>query len=109
MARTVCTSAGAPRDYRITGIVDDDESVRCALGQLLGVVGFRTRGYASAEQVLEQAKSARIDCLLLDIHIDGMSGCDRQRYLVASGSDLPVIFMRGRDAPWILAGCVIPS
>ena len=70
---------------------------------------FRTRGCASAEQFLERAKSDLVDCLLLDIHIDGMWGFDRQRYLVASGSDLPVIFMRGRDAPWILAGCVIPS
>ena len=111
MARTVSTSAGAPRDYRTIGIIDDDESVRRALGQLLGAIGFRTRSYASAEEFLGHARSDRIDCLLLDIHLDGMSGFDLQRYLVVSGSDLPIVFMTGRDDPGLsqmarLAGCV---
>lgn len=99
MTRTVCTSAGAPRKSRNIAIIDDDERFRCSLEQLLGAAGFRTQSYSSAEQFLECAKPRCIDCLLLDIYLDGMSGFDLQRYLAKSGNDLPIIFMTAHDDP----------
>lgn len=78
-------------------IVDDDPSIRKSVERLLKMHGFVTEGYASAEGFLERSAVSRIDCLVLDIHFDGMSGIELQRYLIAVGSTIPVIFITAVD------------
>ena len=53
--------------------------------------------FASAELFLDDMASSEADCLILDIHLGGISGFDLKRQLTASGSNLPVIFMTAVD------------
>ncbi len=77
-------------------IVDDDSSVRDALGLLLGVHGYRTMVFGDAES-FQRAHSPDCGkaCLLVDIRMPGMDGLTLLKWLVESGSDLPVIVMTG--------------
>jgi FixJ family two-component response regulator len=77
--------------------VEDDASMLKGIERLLSAYGFATRGFTSAEAFLEPDASANVDCLLLDIHLGGMSGIQLRRHLAASGSKLPVIFMTAFD------------
>src|SRR5262245_66658490 len=74
-------------------IVDDDESIRLALESLLKSVGYRTEVFASADDFLRSADHEHTKCLILDIRMPGMSGLELQRQLVASGSQIPIIFI----------------
>lgn len=67
------------------------------LDRLLSAHGFLVRKFASAESFLQDINSRNADCLLLDIHLGGISGIDLQRRLTSSGTDLPVIFMTAVD------------
>jgi FixJ family two-component response regulator len=77
---------------RTVVIVDDDDSVRRALGRLLRSVGLWVEAFATAECFLK-AKQAVPGCLILDVHLPGMSGLDLQKHLDASGRKLPIIFI----------------
>ena len=77
-------------------IVDDDLSVRDALGLLLGVHGYRTMIFGDAESFQRAyAPDCGTGCLLVDIRMPGMDGLALQKWLLQSGSDLPVIVMTG--------------
>ena len=79
-------------------VVDDDRSLLAGLQDLLDAHGFATKGFASAEAFLDFYSAAiDIDCLLLDLHLGGMSGIELRRRLKASGSTIPVIFMTAHD------------
>jgi FixJ family two-component response regulator len=80
-------------------IVDDDENDRRALSTLLRAAGMNVSSYASAEQFLEYAEQRFVDCLVLDIHLRGMSGFDLRRHLTDCGAAPPVIFITARDKP----------
>lgn len=81
-------------------VVDDDESVRRALSTLLRTIGYRTVAFASPTEFLSKYDPDRPSCLLLDVHMPGMSGLEVQQRLIRSGSMLPVIFMSGHgDVP----------
>jgi FixJ family two-component response regulator len=82
---------------RTIAIVDDNPSLLQGLSRLLSAHGFRVQTFASAEMFLEDIAKCEVDCLLLDIHLAGISGIDLQRKLTSSGTDLPVIFMTGID------------
>jgi FixJ family two-component response regulator len=71
-------------------VVDDDPGFLKSAARLLSVHGFDIRTFSSAE-----ARTA--SCMLLDIHLGGISGIELQRRLSASGSDCPVIFMTAID------------
>lgn len=72
-------------------IVEDDASVRDALALLLGLKGFRTQAFASAEDFLAVYRPEWGGCLLLDVKMPGMSGLDLQRTLGERDVPLPVI------------------
>jgi Response regulator len=74
-------------------IVDDDEAVREALGNLLRSVGFEVRAFASAEAFLGSPERQSISCLVTDIQMPGMGGLELQQRVARSGSPLPVILM----------------
>ena len=74
-------------------VVDDDPSVRDALGLLLGVRGYRTAMFASGEDFLKAWKPEWAGCLLVDIRMNGMDGLTLQQELNGRGSRLPVIIV----------------
>jgi FixJ family two-component response regulator len=74
-------------------IVDDDESVRESLPDLLGSFGFETRPFASAEDFLKSGEIDAADCLILDVAMPGMTGPELQLELRRLGYRTPVIFI----------------
>jgi len=81
-------------------IVDDDDSMRTALGRLLTLAGYQVRPYASAGDFLLDEPDATPGCLLLDVHMPGPSGLELQEALRRRGTLLPVVFLSGHgDVP----------
>ena len=92
-------------------VVDDDAGMLKSLARLLAHHGIDSRTFASAEALLGSGSEPTATCLLLDIHLGGISGIELQRRLAASGSKCPVIFMTGNDNDAIRneamdAGCI---
>ena len=78
-------------------VVDDDPSMRRSVERLLNANGFMTEGYASAEAFLSHAQTSTIRCIVLDIHLAGMSGVELWQHLKQAGICLPVIFITAVD------------
>jgi FixJ family two-component response regulator len=76
-------------------VVDDDESFRESLLDLLAAAGFDARGYASTGDFLLDPTPDRPGCLLLDVRMPGPSGLDLQEALLRQGSTIPVVFLTG--------------
>ena len=75
-------------------VVDDDESVRESLPALLGVLGYTTKAFASAEEFLASGCLADTRCLILDVMLPGLSGPELQRELIRQGHvPPPTIFI----------------
>jgi FixJ family two-component response regulator len=87
----------APKPRRNVAIVDDDPGMLRGLSDLLGACGFETDMFSSAEEWLDRGDLRRIDCLLLDVQLGGISGIELQRQLKALGSTLPIVFMTAFD------------
>ncbi|CCV15183.1 response regulator transcription factor [Mesorhizobium sp. STM 4661] len=84
----------------IVYVVDDDASVRQALGNLLDSVGIDVRSFGSAGEFAAAEKSDAPACLVLDIRMPGQSGLDFQGELVRSGEGMPIVFITGHgDVP----------
>ena len=77
----------------LISIVDDDESLRNSLDNLIRSVGFRTQGFASAEAFLSSHQARDTACLILDVRMPGMNGLDLQRKIVAANWQIPIIFI----------------
>jgi two-component system response regulator FixJ len=82
---------------RMVYIVDDDESVRRALGMLLATYGFTSVSFASAEDFFSTVPNSAPGCLILDIHMPGLDGWETQQVLLDSGSKRPVIMISGDE------------
>ena len=80
-------------------IVDDDAGVRSALARLLRAAGFNPVSYSSAEGFLDDPGRAQTDCLVLDVHLGGMSGLDLQERITAGGVAPPIIFVTAHEEP----------
>lgn len=76
-------------------IIDDDVSVRDAIGLMLGLRGYAVAMYADAESFLAAYRPEWTGCLLLDIRMPGISGLELQARLAAQGCGMPVIIMTG--------------
>ena len=76
-------------------VVDDDESTRTALLELLAAAGFEALGYASTGEFLLQLAPDRPGCVLLDVRLPGPSGLELQAALLRQGIMLPVVFLAG--------------
>lgn len=74
-------------------IVDDDQSVREALENLISSVGFEVKLFASAENFLDSEAPLQTDCAILDVRLPGISGLELQRRLAANRQSLPVIII----------------
>jgi FixJ family two-component response regulator len=77
----------------LVAVVDDDESVRESLPDLLGEFGFRSKVFSSAEQFLASDSVSQMKCLVLDIVMPGMTGFDLQQELKARGHNVPIVFI----------------
>ena len=92
-------------------VVEDNPSMLRSIQRLLNAEGFSVETFVSAEAFLNGGGSSRAACIVLDIHLPGMSGLELRSRLIASGSSLPVIFITAinDDAPRSAAkllGCV---
>jgi FixJ family two-component response regulator len=74
-------------------VVDDDESVRESLPDLLREFGFEARAFASAEEFLTSEYVNQTRCLILDIAMPGMTGPDLQRELTRRRQEIPIVFI----------------
>jgi len=81
----------------LVAVVDDDESVRRALTRLLQSADLRVLTYASATEFLNSGLSSAPECLILDIHLGGMSGLDLLSRLRELGHTLPVLIITAYD------------
>jgi FixJ family two-component response regulator len=76
-------------------VVDDDPSVRTAVGRLLRSAGFRAGAFASAEEFLRHERPDAPGCLVLDLRMPGVNGLELQRRLNEPGPGLPIVFLTG--------------
>jgi FixJ family two-component response regulator len=77
----------------LVSVVDDDESIRESLPDLLREFGFRTRAFSSAEEFLASDCVDQTRCLILDIAMPGMTGPDLQRELKLRRRQIPIVFI----------------
>jgi FixJ family two-component response regulator len=77
----------------LISVVDDDESVRESLPDLLREFGFTARAFSSAEEFLSSGCLSQTQCLILDIAMPGMSGPDLQQELAHRRQEIPIIFI----------------
>src|SRR5947209_5348897 len=83
---------------RTIAVIEDDPSMLQGLNRLLSAHGFRVERFTSAESFLDEVAGCEAKCLLVDIHLGGMSGIDLKRRLTSTGSHMPVIFMTALDS-----------
>lgn len=82
-------------------VVEDDAAMSKAIGRLLRAAGFQSNFFASAEELLQTDAAASADCLVLDIHLPGISGLELGRRLVTANRPKPVIFITGQDEAFL--------
>ncbi len=80
----------------LVSIVDDDESVRESLPDLLRQFGFAAQTFSSAEAFLTSEFVGETRCLLLDIAMPGMSGPELQQELMRRREEIPIVFITAR-------------
>ncbi|SEF79290.1 Response regulator receiver domain-containing protein [Bryocella elongata] len=77
----------------LISVVDDDESIRESLPDLLREFGFSAHAFSSAGEFLASDDLTQADCLILDIAMPGMSGPELQRELKLRGNNIPIVFI----------------
>ena len=90
---SVAPESRLPADQPIIYVVDDDASVRAALGLLFRSVGLDIRPFISAHELLQSEMPAVPSCLVLDVRLPGISGFELHTELVKAGVHIPIIFM----------------
>src|ERR1700730_18291782 len=89
-----------PEVPAVVFIIDDDQSMRGALEDLVGSVGLQVRPFASPQDFLQSKRPDAPGCLVLDVRLPGMSGLAFHKELARLGVALPVIFLTGHgDTP----------
>ena len=77
----------------LVSVVDDDESVRESLPDLLKEFGFSAQTFSSGEEFLESDRVGKTRCLILDVAMPGMTGPDLQRELARRGQHIPIVYI----------------
>jgi FixJ family two-component response regulator len=78
-------------------VVEDDAGMKKAIERLLRAAGFQPVSFASAEELLQTEAADSATCLVLDIHLPGLSGLELGQLLITSGRAKPFIFITGQD------------
>jgi len=85
----------------LVSVVDDDESVRESLPDLLREFGYAAQAFSSAEEFLASEYVGQTGCLILDIAMPGMTGPELQRELTRLRHKIPIVFITAQgDASW---------
>ena len=74
-------------------VIDDDESVRLATGNLVRSLGLCVIAFASAEEFLESTRFGDVSCVISDVQMPGMSGLELQQHLALAAAQRPLIFI----------------
>lgn len=90
------TKIRSGNERALLSLVDDDESVRESLPDLLREFGFAARAFSSAREFLSSGSVNETGCLILDVAMPGMSGAQLQQELKRGGYEIPVIFITGQ-------------
>lgn len=90
-------TAAMPQDRPNIFIIDDDASVRRAIGRVMTFAGHEWNAYASVEDFVASAQLHVSGCIVADMTMIGMSGLDLKHLLNAADSHLPVIFLTAHD------------
>jgi FixJ family two-component response regulator len=81
-------------------VIDDDPEFRNSVARLLRTIGLETRQFSSVSDFLKADPSDGPTCLVLDVRLPGQSGLDLQRELIATNSEIPIVFMTAHaDVP----------
>lgn len=97
-------SAQVPGSYQSNGksgdarngliaIIDDDRCAREGINALIASLGYSSATFMSAEEYLGSESKLHTACLILDVHLPGMSGPDLQAHLMADGGKTPIVFV----------------
>jgi FixJ family two-component response regulator len=87
-------------EQSVVYLIDDDESVREGIADLLRSVGHSVRPFGSVQEFTASPRSDAPGCIVLDVRLPGMSGLEFHRSLAASNINIPVIFISGHaDVP----------
>lgn len=86
-----------PDSTPLIAIVDDERSVRVALGRLCRAHGLNAREFAAAHDLLDSLAERRPDCIVLDLQLPDCEGLDADDWLRQQGVDLPIVIITGRD------------
>lgn len=78
---------------QLVGIIDDDPSVRKALGRMVRSLGFQVELYPSGREYLDDPQIRHTACLLIDVSMPEMDGFELHRRLIATGHHVPTIFI----------------
>jgi FixJ family two-component response regulator len=81
----------------LVSVVDDDESVRESLPDLLRQLGFAAQAFSSAEAFLASEAVSETRCLILDVAMPGMSGPDLQHELTRRRQEIPIVFITAHE------------
>ena len=100
-----------PTSAFVVAVIDDDDLIRNAVGNLLAAYHYQAEFYDSAEAFLASVAASKAYCLLVDIHLGGIGGIELGRGLTAAGFRFPIIFMTGSTDETLRgramqAGCV---
>lgn len=87
-------------------IVDDEEGIRKALSRLLRASGLDAESYANGQEFLDAAAARRPDCVVLDLHMPGMSGLQVLHKLKAAGQRLSIVVITAHDEPETRERCI---
>lgn len=95
----------------VVAVIDDDDVLREALAGLLTASEYEVELYDSAEEFLSSVADTKANCLLVDVHLDGICGIELGRGLATAGFRFPIIYMTGSPdealrARAMQAGCV---
>ena len=86
-------------DATLLAVVDDDADVRMALMRLVSSAGFAVETFATGAEFMRSVQDHEPDCVVLDLHMPGMSGFEVQDALAAAHAAVPVVVITGHDTP----------
>ena len=95
--QTIATEEATATGRGLVVLVEDDVGMREAVQRVLAATGFVVTDFASSEAALQDCVTLDAHCLVLDIHLAGLSGFEMYERLVALGRKPAVIFITGRD------------
>jgi FixJ family two-component response regulator len=90
----------------LIAVVDDEESVRRALGRVVGAARFGGDGVAAGQEFLDSLRTRVPDCAILDYQMRGLTGRDVQRQLSLANIHIPIIVVTAHDQPTLREQCL---